>query len=610
MDSFYSHEENINISENYFIFAKQISEDFIKYITNYKVASGDFLKKILNNQEKFNQKLLELKEQIKNIDPGNLISLASITPKVIEQQIINIDYIVKGINDKLNKFEKLLKDKNSEYLDTQNFYKDSKSELNKKYREIERIKINFMTNISLAEESIHKFYMKKNNKIKSSPKLLNISQLDANESNFISIEEQVNNSIQKTKKLENDYKSSIISLKDCEINYIETVEKFKDKTRKIICLISNNLKELISDSLMFLRNSFKMPLSEIDLYFKEVVDLDEYSNIDKLIQKSYKIENNLITMNLEKYSLQLFQSYNFNNNGTNKNISKRKNSSIDDLNKYINRRKNSSIDDLQEMDFTQEEEIFLTIKKMKESFELLEENEYNILIEEEKLRCKYLTLKILSFAPSNKLYSKQIPQITSDEVWELDKMLDKKQNRIIFIQKLSQFRTRGIFEFPKNEYNILSQLFNKIIKIVENEEDFDSAVNIIILSQTYYILKNTKKEYIQKAIMNNDLFKSKKFWETFVNYSINKEIELSKKTDELNGIKTENDKEKEEKNSNIVFAQIVPMTNNMIEFGLNINIVEEIIFPLIKQYKISPEFSEVVISVINIKKQEENTNNK
>ena len=335
-----------------------------------------------------------------------------------------------------------------------------------------------------------------------------------------------------------------------------------------------------------------------------------YSNIDKLIQKSYKIENNLITMNLEKYSLQLFQSYNFNNNGTNKNISKRKNSSIDDLNKYINRRKNSSIDDLQEMDFTQEEEIFLTIKKMKESFELLEENEYNILIEEEKLRCKYLTLKILSFAPSNKLYSKQIPQITSDEVWELNKMLDKKQNRIIFIQKLSQFRTRGIFEFPKNEYNILSQLFNKIIKIVENEEDFDSAVNIIILSQTYYILKNTKKEYIQKAIMNNDLFKSKKFWETFVNYSINKEIELSKKTDELNGIKTENDKEKEEKNSNIVFAQIVPMTNNMIEFGLNINIVEEIIFPLIKQYKISPEFSEVVISVINIKKQEENTNNK
>ena len=46
------------------------------------------------------------------------------------------------------------------------------------------------------------------------------------------------------------------------------------------------------------------------------------------------------------------------------------------------------------------------------------------------------------------------------------------------------------------------------------------------------------------------------------------------------------------------------MTDNMIEFGLDINLVEQIILPLIQQYKISPEFSEVVISVINIKKFE------
>ena len=586
MDSFSSHEENINISENYFFATKQMSEDFIKYITNYRIASGDFLKKIVTNQEKFNQKILELKDQLKDIEPGNLISLSSLIPKVVEQQIINIDYIVRVLNEKLDIFEKLLKDKNSEFIDIQNLYKDVKNELGKKYREIEKIKLNFMSSISLAEESILKFYSKKNNKKKSNTKL-NISQLDMSESSFISIEEQVNNSIQKTKKLEDDYKSSIMSLKDCEINYIEAVEKFKDKTRQIICLISHNLKELISDCLMLLRNSFKMPLSEIDLYFKEIVALNEYSSIEKLIQNSYKTENNIISMNLEKYSLKLFQP-NIINNEIKKN----------------SKRKNSTIEDLQEMDFTKEEEIFMTIKKMKESFDLLEENDFDIGIEEEKLRCKYLTLKILSFAPSNKQYSNKIPSITSDEVEELDKMLDKKYNRIIFIQKLSQFRTRGIFEFPKKEYDILSQLFNKIIKIVEKEEDFDSAVNIIILSQTYYITKNNQKEYLQKEIMNNDLFKTKKFWETFVNYSINKEIELSKKTDELNGVNMINDKENEEKYSNIVFAQLVPMTDNMIEFGLDINIVEEIILPLIKQYKISEEFSEVVISVINIKKQE------
>ena len=139
---------------------------------------------------------------------------------------------------------------------------------------------------------------------------------------------------------------------------------------------------------------------------------------------------------------------------------------------------------------------------------------------------------------------------------------------------------------------------------MENEEDYDSAINIIILSQTYYILKNNQKEYLQKYIMNNYLFKTKKFWEAFVNYSINKEIEESKKTDQINGKNSDNKKIDEEKFSNIVFAQLVPMTDNMIEFGLDINLVEQIILPLIQQYKISPEFSEVVISVINIKKFE------
>ena len=68
--------------------------------------------------------------------------------------------------------------------------------------------------------------------------------------------------------------------------------------------------------------------------------------------------------------------------------------------------------------------------------------------------------------------------------------------------------------------NITYYLFNKIAKTVESDKDYDSTVNIIILSQTYYIMKNNNKENLQYAIMNNELFKNKQFWETFINYSI------------------------------------------------------------------------------------------
>ena len=359
--------------------------------------------------------------------------------------------------------------------------------------------------------------------------------------------------------------------------------------------------------MVFLRNSFKLPLGEIDTYLNEIVSLDEYTKFDEIINSSFKKDNDLKPINPEKYTFSFFQKNNTNNiNTTNK---------FNIINKIINinnkPKKNINVineEGLQEMDFVQEEEIFMTIKKMIENFDLLEHSKYDLPIEEEKLRCKYLTLKILSFVPHSKLYSNKISNITPEEVEEIDIMLKKKQNRIIFIQKLSQFRTMGIFEIPEKEYNILSRLFNKIATMIESDEDYESAVNIIILSQTYYIIKNDKKQYLQSALMNNEFFKSKKFWETYTNYLIEREISLSKHTDELNGIFNENDKENEEKYSNIAFAQLIPIIDNMIEFELDINIVEEIILPLIKQYKIGPELAEAIVTPINNKKLETKNN--
>ena len=597
MNSMFPEEENITISDNYYILVKQLSEDYLKYITNYKIATGDYLKKISFNQEKLSPKLDGVKDQFKNnknINSTHIISLTSIVPKVIEQQIINTEYFVEGLDKKLDKFERLLKEKNTQFLDCQNSYKEVKNELNKKYKDIEKIKINYMTNITLVEENVHKFYMKKSKKKGNSKQ--NLSQIEnGNDISFSTSEEQVNSSILKTQRIEEDYKNNVLLVQNYEKTYIEMAQKSKEKSRKILSEIANSLKEFISDSIIFLKNIFKLPLSEIDTYINEIVSLDEYSKFDNIIKASYKIGNNLVPIIPEKYTLKFFisksDSNNINNNSKNGSIK----NSINKINVE---------EDLQEMDYYQEEEMFMTIKKMMEKFELLDNNNFDIISEEEKLRCKYLTLKILSFAPTNKIYANQIPNITQEEVKEIDGMLQKKQNRVIFIQKLSQFRTRGIFEIPEKEYKILSLLFNTIVQIVEKDQDYDSAVNVIILSQTYYVIKNKQKQYLQKAIMDNKLFKTKQFWETYANYSITKEITISKKTDLMNGVTYANNKEKEEKYSNIVFAQLVPMADNMIEFGLDINIVEEIIFPFIKKYKISPEFEEVVRSTITMKKME------
>ena len=42
-------EDNFKITDNYYSIIKQISEDLIKYITNFKSYSNDYLKKISSN---------------------------------------------------------------------------------------------------------------------------------------------------------------------------------------------------------------------------------------------------------------------------------------------------------------------------------------------------------------------------------------------------------------------------------------------------------------------------------------------------------------------------------------------------------------------------------
>ena len=594
-------EENFRITDNYYLVIKQISEEFIKYISNFKIFSIDYIKKISSNNQKFNIHNLPkiYKEMgIDQVKLDHIILISSIIPSIIEQQIINLDYFIQGIDEKIEYYQKIFNEKSSQYSLNFANYKEIKNELNKKYREIDKLKINYMTNISSTEEMVHKFYIKNS----FNKKRFNSSQNpdfkdNKNEINKVpqmSLEEQINFNIQKVKKIEEEYKDNIDLVKSLEDKYIIVAKDSKENIRKILCEILNGFKDLILDCMIFLKNCYKLPLSEIDTFMEEIIKLDEFDNFNKVINSSYVPEKKFQAINPQKYTLKLLQKNKINIFTELEEDNKTKRSSTISL---------ISEEGFQEIDYIQEQEVFLTVKKMINNFDLLNLNDFDLSIEEEKLRCKYLTLKILSFSPSGKLYADKIPPITDEEAVEMEKMIHKKINRTILIQKLSQFRTKGIFEFPEREYKILSKIFNSIIKNIDNNIDYDCMINIIILSQTYYMIKKGKKEYLQKEIMDNDIFKTKKFWETYVNYSIVKELTNCQIGDNVK------DQDIEERYSNIVFSQLVPITNNMIDFGLDINDVEKIINPLVQKYNIKKELAESVSSIIDdIKNNKNNIN--
>ena len=556
--------ENMTISINYFNFIKDTFEDYIKYISNYKIITNDYIKKICQFQEKYGPRLTGKDKErenpkYKNINTKHIYSITSPVIKIIDKQIENLKLVMDGIESQINNFYALIKEKEILLNKFTSMFDEATKDLLKKYRDIDKLKDSFMENMANTEDTVSK-YLKKNSTVTV---------------------DQMKSIISATKKLEKDYKSSIASTKFYEETfdalYVSSIENIKKLTSET----SNQMKDIVIDFIVLLKNNNKMQSSEIDIYLPVLTELNEVTKIEEIIESSYKNNNKLQHVKPIKYKLKIFQT----NDSRGDSLSSNNIVSLED--------------GFEEMNVIKDENILSTFKTMKQNFELVEDNKMDLSIEEEKMKVQQLTDKVLSL--ENKKSSKNNNQPTKEDVDKLNSLLDIHHNRVVFLQKLSEYRNKGKFEIKKQTFEILSRLFNTIINIIERDNDFHSIKNAIILSQTYYIKTDDKggKRYLQKDIQDNKIFKSKKFWEEFLDYNINKEIATCLRFDYTSGnVMKENKKESDDKISNIAFSQILPYTDNMIEFGLDKKIIREVVFPKMTIYKMSDELINSIKAVI------------
>ena len=104
--------ENMTISINYYEYIKQMYESLTKYIKSYKNETNDYYKKVAKVHEKYYPRLSGIKEELKkytNIKTNHIISLSTKVPKIINQQIINLQYFISGIETTIKSFDKTLK---------------------------------------------------------------------------------------------------------------------------------------------------------------------------------------------------------------------------------------------------------------------------------------------------------------------------------------------------------------------------------------------------------------------------------------------------------------------------------------------------------------------
>ena len=237
--------ENINISIDYFIFIKGVFADYLQYIMNYKIITNEYIKKLELFQEKFSSKLSGAeKDNIKNknMNISHIFSLTSPLIKIIQRQIENLKIFMEGIDLQTENINKLIKEKEILSNKFQIMFEESRKDLLKKYREIDKLRDMFKINMSNTEDILDKYFNKKDNIIIS--------------------KDQMNNTLSTTKKIEKEYKDVINSTKLYEETfdslYLSSLENFK----KLSSETSNQLKDSITNFLVLLKDNMKMMLME------------------------------------------------------------------------------------------------------------------------------------------------------------------------------------------------------------------------------------------------------------------------------------------------------------------------------------------------------------
>ena len=610
--------DNIEISIDYFNSIKSIGDELIKYIRGYNQLSQEYIKKL----QLFNVNSSKKISKSENPKLSQIIAFTSKITEIISKNIEMSQASTDNIELKVKQLEIILKDKSDNIINTKKSYLDLSKDLNNVCSEINKVKTNCFNSLSKTEEVMYKYYASIN-KIEKNESGLD-RKLSENEINLLKDRQkaqltEMNNNIKISKKLEETYKELVSSFSKKHDKYIEDINNCRDKVKNDVCDISDEIKNLVSSFMLNFNNNYKEPMQLADIYIKQLLSLDEKKEIDKVINESFLNNNPLKNITLGKYQLKsisfLKDSNFFKSEENTENDGDDSNNNVNKKTKLI-----EVLDDgFTQLSYISDEPLIMTIKSLFASFNLIDKGDFDLKFEESKNRTQKYIYKIISnmnsypFAKEGLYINNNIElikdfeieykrnELTNQEVNDLIELLNIHENRIILLQKLSDYRARGKFILCEQDFTFLSKIFNIISDKIKKDNDYHTAEMVIILSETYYIEDGKRKKYIQESIKSNKIFKDKNFWEEFLCYSINKEIMRTLNVDQ----KVKEDKKNSDyKYSNVVFSQILTLIDNMFEFELDYNTIKDVLNPKISYYKLNDIFKKTIEDVIALKQEQ------
>ena len=580
--------QNMNTSLKLFEIMKQNAEEYCTYIKKYKECTGAYfekLSKLTYNIKKDNTIVNS------NLNISSIFSILNKIPQLVKVQIDGIKKFVESLDLTIKPLENVLKNEINSLEEPKRQFEENKKKYLRNMTKHKKI----MDILSQTEKKIIKYYLSKK------------KQKDYNEEKNIMI-----NSLKDAKIMEKEFFEANGGDKNYHGIFQEESLKNIDEIKSHIRIILENLNSCVYFFLCVFNDCYT-PCVILGKDYKNEIDSKSINtkNLinDNMFIKTYKPEE----LPSDKYVIKILNSPQINKLSysidiTNDNTPKFNFTSL--INIFI---KDDEISEDEIFSNLNKIDLLGIAKKMYRNFKLVSKTNYDINSEEEKIKVKNITDKLILMKKYKKNNKSNEEIITKEEIKELFDLVEKKENSEIFLTRLNKIRSYGNFEYNKKIFDDLIKIFLIIIEHIEIDKDSFIIQFCLILSQTFYYIEKGQKQYLYKFIKNHKIFHLEEMWQKLLDYIISEKIEQFNEIEYK--IQNNNEEKKKEKYVELIFAQLIAVIHNMIDFEFDLEKTKKIMLDYIDKYNLSETHKEIIMDMISskmkdIKKTEDKNNEK
>jgi len=168
---------------------------------------------------------------------------------------------------------------------------------------------------------------------------------------------------------------------------------------------------------------------------------------------------------------------------------------------------------------------------------------------------------------------------------QFKKFIEDPRGRKAFADSLNHYRKIGMFSMKEKAYVDIAELMYHSMDTIQQFNDVEAALNLMILSQTFYLDKKQEgKMFLHAGIQSHPFWQRLELWENTIKKAIDDELKMAP-------VMKESEAEAKMRMDSTIFGKLGTFAHNMLQFNIDKAKVEGVIFGCAKERNLGEPFS-------------------